>query len=471
MASNYEKLGVEGEKQEELLPPLSPISQCLNSSTIPLTILAVFEFEVPVQESHCLEFLEYHFVPCTPRFSSVIDTDSKGVERWRKIEQVIYQDHLIVPTFPEELSATEYDELCKQYMSKIGTEKFLGTRPLWELHLIKYPTLSGASTMVLKLSHAIGDGYSYISVLFSAFHRADNPSVPLTFPPLSFGSKGGKPKLWSLVSKLKETLFDVYWSYKMLMFEDPRSAVRSGTRQLGSKPFNIASITIPLEQVKEVKSKVGGTVNDVVTGLISYVIHLYMVRMGKVSSDGDMTLLVMVNMRALKGYKSIEDMMKASSWGNYSRFLHIPIPRNGRGGEEADPIEFVLKSKEIMEKKKRSLVIYLIDPLLNTIRTIKGQKGLAGFIRSNFYNSSAMITSLIGPKEKLAMVNQPIGSFYFLVTRVPQSLTFTVATTMGDLKLVVTMEKGFIDSEVFTSCMNEAFKNIYKAACGKNMEK
>ncbi|KAF6175707.1 hypothetical protein GIB67_022709 [Kingdonia uniflora] len=80
MASNYEKLGVKGEKQEELLPPLSPLSRCLNSSTIPLTILAVFEFEVPVQESHCLEFLEYHFVPCTPHFSSVIDTDSKGVE-------------------------------------------------------------------------------------------------------------------------------------------------------------------------------------------------------------------------------------------------------------------------------------------------------------------------------------------------------------------------------------------------------
>ncbi|KAF6160705.1 hypothetical protein GIB67_019645 [Kingdonia uniflora] len=376
--------------------------------------------------------------------------------------EVIYEDHVIVPMFAEGLSPMEYDHLCKQYISKIGTEKFPGNRPLWELHLIKYPTPSGASTMVFKLSHAIGDGYSYIWALFNAFRRADDPSLPLTFPPLSFGSKGVRQtQLWSFFSKCKHTVSDFFWSLTAAASENPRSAIRSGSDHLESKPINISISTIPLEKVKEIKSIIGGTVNDVITGLVSYMIHLYMVRMGKISKNGDMTLLVMVNMRALKGYKSIDDMLKANIWGNHSRFLHVKLPSHGE--ECIDPLQFIMKAKKVMEKKKKSVAIYLIDPILKVLRWFSGRKGLAKFINLNFYNASTMITNVIGPKEKIAMVNQPIGSYYFILMRVPQSLTFTVASSSGDVKVVATMEKGFIDSDVFTACMNEAFKNIYEA--------
>ncbi|PIA40977.1 hypothetical protein AQUCO_02300032v1 [Aquilegia coerulea] len=47
-----------------------------------------------------------------------------------------------------------------------------------------------------------------------------------------------------------------------------------------------------------------------------------------------------------------------------------------------------------------------------------------------------------------------------------QSLTFTTASWMGQLRLTATMEKNFIDSQLLYSCMKEAFENIFQAACG-----
>lgn len=39
---------------------------------------------------------------------------------------------------------------------------------------------------------------------------------------------------------------------------------------------------------------------------------------------------------------------------------------------------------------------------------------------------------------------------------------------MGKLTLVMTTEKGFIDSKLLASCMKEAFKKIFEDACGSD---
>ncbi|KAF5201027.1 hypothetical protein FRX31_009384 [Thalictrum thalictroides] len=76
-----------------------------------------------------------------------------------------------------------------------------------------------------------------------------------------------------------------------------------------------------------------------------------------------------------------------------------------------------------------------------------------------------MITNLIGPNEKMAMAGHPVGSCYFIVAGLPQSLTFTTASWMGQLRITATLEKNFIDSQLFNSCMKDAFENIFQAAC------
>lgn len=49
-----------------------------------------------------------------------------------------------------------------------------------------------------------------------------------------------------------------------------------------------------------------------------------------------------------------------------------------------------------------------------------------------------------------------------------QSIGLTMVSYHGNLRLSVAGEKGFIDSELLTSCVKEAFDKIYTVACGKN---
>lgn len=48
-----------------------------------------------------------------------------------------------------------------------------------------------------------------------------------------------------------------------------------------------------------------------------------------------------------------------------------------------------------------------------------------------------------------------------------QSLTITMVSYNGELKLALGTEKGFINSQLLVSCMEKAFARIYEAAVGK----
>ncbi|TYI87882.1 hypothetical protein E1A91_D04G166900v1 [Gossypium mustelinum] len=64
----------------------------------------------------------------------------------------------------------------------------------------------------------------------------------------------------------------------------------------------------------------------------------------------------------------------------------------------------------------------------------------------------------------MALANHPIKSLYFMVVGVPQSLTITMVSYMGKLRIAVGTEKGYIDPPKFKSSIENAFEMILKAA-------
>ncbi|MFQ6648496.1 hypothetical protein Gotur_021903 [Gossypium turneri] len=74
------------------------------------------------------------------------------------------------------------------------------------------------------------------------------------------------------------------------------------------------------------------------------------------------------------------------------------------------------------------------------------------------------ISNVIGPVERMALANHPIKSLYFMVVGVPQSLTMTMVSYMGKLRIAVGAEKGYIDPPKFKSSIENAFEMILKAA-------
>ncbi|GMY10132.1 o-acyltransferase wsd1 [Fagus crenata] len=168
----------------------------------------------------------------------------------------------------------------------------------------------------------------------------------------------------------------------------------------------------------------------------------------------------------MKGYKSVEEMLNPDSntpWGNRFGFLHVPIPKL-KDPKSPNPIEFVQAAQEVIKKKKSSFGVYLNGRLLEIVKKLRGPEAAARYIHGTLRNSSMTISNVIGPLEKVALDNHPIKGIYYMTVGVPQNLTISVVSYMGNLRVTAGIEKGFLDPQKFKSCVENAFEIIFKAA-------
>ncbi|XP_059660919.1 wax ester synthase/diacylglycerol acyltransferase 7-like [Cornus florida] len=461
-------------EEEVVSEPASPSSQYLNSSVLSLYIIAVLEVEIPIfDDSLTMSLLKDVFLPINPRFSSIMVGEKNGGKKWRRVE-VNLEDHVNVPIFPPATSPESYDEYLDDYLSEIVMDQLPQSRPLWEIHIIKYPTSNAAGNIIFKLHHALGDGFSLMGALLSCLQRADDPTLPLTFPSRQSNTKleGDCDNIfWQLpriFSGLINTVFDFGWSIlKSSLVEDDRTPIRSGGDGMEFKPIAITTMTFSLDRIKQIKANLEVTINDVLVGIIFYGTRLYMQATSQDEvSNSHSTALVLLNTRAIGGYKSVDEMVRNNTdktWGNQFAFLHVPIPTLSNS-EQPDPLNFVLATHQLIKRKRNSAVVHLIGRLLETLQKFKGPEATAGYIHSTLRNSSMAISNLIGPVERMALGNHPIKGFYFNVAGAPQSLSVTMVSYAGTLRVSVGMEKGFMDPHKFKSCIENAFEMMFKAA-------
>ncbi|WVZ15413.1 hypothetical protein V8G54_012979 [Vigna mungo] len=413
---------MEAFNEEEIMEPVSPTGQYLTSSSLSIYILAVMETELPIiDDSQTLPLLHNLFLPINPRFSSIMIRDKNGDKKWKKVE-VKLGDHIKVPTFESENNSSNllYDEYLDEYMSKIAVEHLPQHRPLWELHIVKYPTSKGMGTLVFKLHHALGDGFSLMGALLSCMERADKASLPFTLPSSQTPKtriSNTKVPFMRLPSIFLRTLSDFGWSLlKSNLIEDDQTPIRSAAEDTKTRHINISDVSFSFDLIKEVKSKLGVSINDVLAGVIFFGIRLYMEEMSVKSREGHSTALVLLNTRNIEGYKSIKEMVEKrnsnSAWGNQYAFLHAA----------------------------------------------------AKYLHSTLRNSSTTISNMIGPVEQMAVANIPIKGFYFMVAGSPESLTMTIMSYMGKIRIAFGVEKDFIDKQLFKSSLENSLQIIIEAA-------
>lgn len=194
--------------------------------------------------------------------------DENGIKQWKKVE-VKLEDHVHVPIFPSGLPLKSYDEYLDNYLSKLGIEELPQSRPLWEIHIFKYPTSTAAGTLIFKLHHALGDGYSLMGALLSCLQKADNidPTAPLTFP--HFRRQSSQPEddknllgIFNSVPRVLSSVFnsisDFGWSIlRSSMVEDEKSPIRSGKVGVEFSPMTTSTMSFSLDDIKQIKAKLG----------------------------------------------------------------------------------------------------------------------------------------------------------------------------------------------------------------------
>lgn len=485
---------VEGQGQGQ---PVSPISQSLSSSLLSLTINAIFEFEEPITEiSRGKKALADIFLPSNPLFSCIMEEDDRGVLRWRK-RTVNVDDHMIIPKFPP--GEESYDAWVEDYISKLALTPFDLSRPLWEFHLLNYKTSKAGATMVIKLHHALGDGISFMSTLFALVTRVHNPHLPPTFPsakPSSRSTTSSKQflatifhKIWYVMLVVWYTLVDVISSSFRTTgwIEDSQLPIR-GPPGVEYMPLAHSSATFQLEDIRQIKNAIGGTVNDVMTGIVFYGLQQYLqIRLSAVGEEGlqdaykkrselmnesvikqmkksRVTALCLLNTRALAGIQNMDEMLKPKTqapWGNHFGFLHVRIPMMGK---VENPLEFVRMAKRIIDRQKMSLGVFINAGILRCLARLKGPQAISRYLYNNIANTTMGISNMIGPMEKIAMDGNPIKSFSFFVSGAPQSLSVFIVSYMGTVKMEVMAQKAYIDANALCQCFVEAFGEIKKAS-------
>ncbi|KAG5545292.1 hypothetical protein RHGRI_017679 [Rhododendron griersonianum] len=434
--------------------------------------------------------------------------DKNGVQKWRRVE-VRLEDHVKFPSFPAGMSPEFYDNYLIDYLSKISLDQLPQNKPLWEVHIIKYPTRNAAGNIVFKLHHALSDGFSLMGALLSCLKRADNPSIPVTFPSRESSSNRDEKQngifrcVGRVFSGVANTVSDIGSALlKSSFVTDGQTPIRSGEDGVEFRPWTMTTLAFSLDHIKQIKTKLGVTINDVITGIIFLGTRLYMQASSSSSSHDDLqqqqgnadaTALVVLNTRAMgEGYKTIGEMVKPDSkmpWGNRFTFLHISVPKfSGNNGasstdeSNSSPISFVKNTHTIIKRKRNSAAVYLTGRMLEIMRKLRGHEvwmyfilsykpkifwkthAVAQYIYNTLKNSSMTMSNLIGPVEQMALANHPIKGFYFTVIGSPESLGITMISYAGKLRVTIRMEKGFMDSQTFRSCIENAFDMVFKDA-------
>ena len=151
------------------------------------------------------------------------------------------ENHVHFPCFssPEGSSSpSDNDSLLKSYILQIAMQPYPEGQPLWEIHIIQCPTSEAQGTIIFKLHHALGDSYSLVSALLSCLQRADDPSLPVTFPSVNKFSSVNKDDrnigLRKVVSKCFWLLVDTVRDFgrsilKSTCVADDLSPIRCGS--------------------------------------------------------------------------------------------------------------------------------------------------------------------------------------------------------------------------------------------------
>jgi hypothetical protein len=179
--------------------------------------------------------------------------------RWQRVE-VNVEEHVKIPKFPE-TTYEFYDNHVSDYVTSIIMERTPQEKPLWEIHLIKYPTTNAFSTIIFKLHHALGDGYSLMGALLSCLQRSDDPSLPLSFPNRK-SSQLLSPKKgffnWFPLTMFSffNTMSDLGWSIlKSSIIKDDKSPIWNDEEGPEFLPCVVSNLSFSLDEIKIIKSQ------------------------------------------------------------------------------------------------------------------------------------------------------------------------------------------------------------------------
>ncbi|KAL6620670.1 hypothetical protein ACP70R_035809 [Stipagrostis hirtigluma subsp. patula] len=417
------------------------------------------------------------------------DMKKKSKPRWVRTT-VNLDDHLIFPDVDPAATSANPDQAVEDYLSSLSTTPMDHSRPLWELHVLDFPTSEAAATVAFRLHHSLGDGISLLSLLIacarSAADPARLPALPdpprrrpgpgyaLPRPPLSAGFVAFVAWLWSYVVLVWHTLVDVVLFIATAWFLRDARTPFMGSEGVEFRRKRFVHRTLSLDDVKFVKNAMNCTVNDVLLGVTNAGLSRYYFR--KTSGTNSerknshknirVRSALLVNIRKTPGLHTLAEMMDSgrhnnAKWGNLIGYIVLPF----HIAMHEDPLEYIRQGKRTAERKKRSLEAIFTYWSGNLIVKLLDIKAAAALCYGMFTNTTMSFSSMVGPVEKVQFYGHPIVYIAPSVYGHPHALTVHYQSYMNIVKLVLAVDDAqFPDSHQLLDDFAESLRLIRQAA-------
>ncbi|KAK3161580.1 hypothetical protein QOZ80_1BG0078950 [Eleusine coracana subsp. coracana] len=466
--------------------PVSPTGRLFREPHFNCYIVCVMGFGAPVDlpatRAGVAATLARHPRFCSVQVSDELDKESKP--RWVRTT-VNLDDHIIVPDLDPAAKLADPDKALEDYVASLSTRPMDHSRPLWELHILDFPTAESAAAAVLRLHHSLGDGVSLLSLFIACTRNAADPDALPSLPatgrrrvgtlharPRGWGTALAALALWllSLLVLAWHTVVDVarFIATVASLVGDERTVLK-GAEGTEFRPRRFVNRTLSLDDVKYVKNAMNCTVNDVLLGITSAALsRYYFRRTGKSDRKNNITVrsALIVNLRPAPGLHALASMMEsgkdnAARWGNQFGYMMIPFHL----AKHDDPIEYVRTAKKVARRKKSSMESVFTYWSADMVVKLFGIKAAAALCYGMFTHTTLSFSNMMGPTEQVVFCGNPIVYIAPSTYGHPHALTVHYQSYTNSVKLVLSVdEEQFPDPHELLHDFAESLRVIRDAA-------
>jgi diacylglycerol O-acyltransferase len=304
----------------------------------------------------------------------------------------------------------------RRFVGLEASKPLPGDRPLWQFQVVE-EFEDGTSACLVRLHHCIGDGMALVSVIF---HLMEELPGARESTPAAIRPAAGAPSTRLL--KLIQIPFAAPAILIRRMLWAPDRHVLHGPKVSGQKRV---AWTAPLELkvVKDIKNRLGATVNDVLMacvtgGLSRYIEH----RAGQIVER--LRISMPVSVRSPQAPMTLEN-----------RFAAVPLELPAGIKQARERVAAVKQRMDALKQSVAPIVIYGIQSALLAALPQAVSRSLIDFLANK---CTAVVTNVPGPQRGLALAGRRIRSLMFWVPqRADIGVGISILSFMGKVQIGV----------------------------------
>ena len=374
-----------------------------------------------------------------------------------------------------QLARPQDDKALAQLCAKLFAEPLDRARPLWEMHLIEGYQDKGCA-ILMKAHHAMIDGASGVALINILLDPNPKPvqidrelvlPAPSALPsPFARALEGLSDSIRSQYDVLKRA--GGLWGDLRKAVEETRATVEASTtlartvlEGVTPMPFNgtlsekraIAWSRLSLNEIKTLKSRFGGTVNDVVLTIISGALGRYLQSRGVKTIGRELKAMVPVNVREAKEQGALGNRVST-----IIAELPIGIPDPvSRLRHISASMELIKMSGMIGQVKRIVGLADLLPPVLQA--PLSRLQGAVSPVHT-------ICTNVPGPRERRYLLGKPVD---LMVPLVPLGanigLGFAILSYADQLTIGINADAEKVrDPGKIAEAIDAAFEELWSAS-------